>query len=116
MDSFKASICGVETLFVLRQFQNKQFLVITQYGKMANIFVVRPEKDMSSMSGISTDNADIQIHFGQDTDELQVAVRRIVLGSGLLRKGRPIILSLALKHIDKAVLDEIISTLKSTFT
>lgn len=116
MDSFKADICGVETLFVLRQFQNKQFLVITQYGKIANIFVVRPEKDMTSMTGISTDNADIQLHFGQDTDELQVAVRRIVLGSGLLKRGKPIVLSLALKKIDKPILDEITNTLKSTFT
>lgn len=116
MDSFKATICGVETIFVLRRFQSKQFLVITQYGKIANIFVVKPDVDPSSQMGMVSDSMDIQCHFGQDTDELQVALRRIIADSGMIHKKQPIIVSLALKDISKPVVDGISEMLKTRIT
>lgn len=113
MDSFKTTICGIETTFVLRRFQSKQFLVITQYGKIANIFVVKPDVDPSSQMGHVHDSMDIQCHFGMDTDELQVALRRIISDSGMASKKQPIIVSLALKEITKPVIDGISEVLKN---
>lgn len=113
MDSFKTTICGVETTFVLRRFHAKQFLVITQYGKIANIFIVKPDVDPSSQMGLVSDSMDIQCHFGRDTDELQVALRRIIADSGMISKKQPIIVSLALREITKPVVDAISETLKT---
>lgn len=112
MDSFKTNICGVETVFVLRRFHSKQFLVITQYGKIANIFVVKPDVDPSSQMGLVSESLDIQCHFGQDTDELHVALRRIIADSGMCNKKQPIIVSLALKEITKPIVDGISETLR----
>lgn len=103
-------------MFVLRRFQSKQFLVITQYGKIANIFIVKPDVDPSSQMGLVSDSMDIQCHFGRDTDELQVALRRIIADSGLINKRQPIIVSLALKEITKPTVDAISDVLKSRIT
>lgn len=116
MDSFKSTICGVETVFVLRRFHSKQFLVITQYGKIANIFVVKPDVDPSSQMGLVSDSMDIQCHFGKDTDELQVALRRIIADSGMVNKRHPVIVSLALKEISKPMVDGISEILKTRLT
>ena len=116
MDSFKTSICGVETLFVLRRFQGKQFLVITQYGKIANILLVRPESNPSDMMGMTSDSMDIQCQFGKDSDELHVALRRIIADSGMINKKQPIIVSLALKEITKPVIDAVSEVLRTRLT
>lgn len=116
MESFKSQVCGVETIFVLRRFQSKQFLVISQFGKIANIFVVRPEADPCSQMGLVTDSMDVQCHFGMDTDELQVALRRIIVGSGLNKWRDPLIVSLALKEINKPTIDGIAEVLKMRLT
>lgn len=97
----------------MRRFHAKQFLVITQYGKIANIFIVKPDVDPSSQMGLVSDSMDIQCHFGRDTDELQVALRRIIADSGMISKKQPIIVSLALREITKPVVDAISETLKT---
>lgn len=116
MDSFKTNIGGEETLFVLRRFHSKTFLVITQYGKIANIFTVRQDVDAGSQMGLITGELDIQCHFGKDTDELQAAIRRIVIDSTLANRRDPLILSLALKQIDKSTIDGISEALKTRLT
>lgn len=115
MESFKTQVCGVETLFVFRRFA-KPFLVITQFGKIANIFVVRPEADPCSQMGLVTDSMDVQCHFGMDTDELQVALRRVIAGSGINSWRDPLIISLALKEINKPMIDGIAEVLKMHLT
>lgn len=116
MDSYKTKICGVETLFVLRRFQGKQFLVITQYGKIANILVVRPENNPSEQMGLASESMDIQCQFGKDSDELHVALRRIIADSGMINKKQPIIVSLALKEITKPVIDAVSEVLRTRLT
>lgn len=63
--------------------------------------------------GLVSDSMDIQCHFGQDTDELQVALRRIIADSGMINKRQPVIVSLALREITKPMVDGISEVLKT---
>lgn len=111
MKSFKTNIAGLETDFVFHQFRDKSLLIITQYQKMANIFLASSESNSDVKPPENNqDDVTVQCRFGQDTDELRVAIKQIYLRAKLKNES---VISLALKEqISKKILDEIVDVLK----
>lgn len=102
----KFSVGGVDTDFVVHKFANKLFLVITQFGKMTNIFTISNERNFESdLFSKYNKQLKIQNKFGNDTDEIQAALRRVF--TQIDAQGLEMVVSLGLKEINREILHEI---------
>ncbi|XP_052862371.1 uncharacterized protein LOC128269066 [Anopheles cruzii] len=115
-------IGGQPTDIVFHRFADKLFLIITQYQKMANVYTVRshahsefPEDGSSRPAVPNGDAASTAAHgsriysikhtFGASSDEAEAAIRYLM--NFIDQHSTEIVITLALKRIDKATLDQI---------
>lgn len=100
---------GVHTDIVLHKFADKICLFITQFERIANVFVART----NTMNGgqIKT-HRDIEHRFGTDTDEIQSAIRHLVTAVPTLNDAPvDIVVSLGLREITRPTLMLLIQAL-----
>ncbi|XP_035792573.1 uncharacterized protein LOC118466852 [Anopheles albimanus] len=106
-------IGGHPTDIVYHRFANKLFLIITQHQKMANVYTVRShshaDPDMAlgtagPPTGVNSRIYTIKHTFGASSDEAEAAIRYLM---NFIDQRDEIVLTLALKQIDKATLDQI---------
>lgn len=105
---------GQPTDIVYHRFANKLFLIITQHQKMANVYTVRSHAhndlsgDDSATSGTPTDGSNriytIKHTFGASSDEAEAAIRYLM---NFMQQSEEIVITLGLRQIDKATLDQI---------
>ncbi|XP_037814787.1 uncharacterized protein LOC119605637 [Lucilia sericata] len=125
---FATSINGQQTEFVFQPFANKWFLLITQYGKVPNLYSVKfdLQRNEGVPAAIQGPVEHPQFHmsvpititcnFGADKDEIRSGIQYLVNKSKLNRCPTEFVIGLGLKEMDgknlKAVaqvLDEIIA-------
>ncbi|XP_055680860.1 uncharacterized protein LOC129788653 isoform X2 [Lutzomyia longipalpis] len=108
----KYVIGGVDTDFVVHKFNEKLFVLITQFGKITNILTVSNERDFESdLFQKYNKHLNVQNKFGKDEDEVQAAVRRIF--TQVECKGiQSYVVSLGIREINKDSLGEIVEVLK----
>ncbi|XP_058129388.1 uncharacterized protein LOC131287718 [Anopheles ziemanni] len=104
---------GHPTDIVYHRFANKLFLLITQHQKMANVYTVRSHAH-NDVSGEDTPAAGgpggtsriytIKHTFGASSDEAEAAIRYLM---NFIGQSEEIVITLGLKRIDKATLDQI---------
>uniref|UniRef100_A0A2M4C2E3 Putative proteasome complex n=1 Tax=Anopheles marajoara TaxID=58244 RepID=A0A2M4C2E3_9DIPT len=108
-------IGGHPTDIVYHRFANKLFLIITQHQKMANVYTVRshshadPDVALGTGGSPPPPGANSRIYtikhtFGASSDEAEAAIRYLM---NFIDQRDEIVLTLALKQIDKATLDQI---------
>uniref|UniRef100_A0A182QW99 Uncharacterized protein n=1 Tax=Anopheles farauti TaxID=69004 RepID=A0A182QW99_9DIPT len=106
---------GHPTDIVYHRFANKLFLIITQHQKVANVYTVRSHahNDLSGDDGGSTDAGapagtnriyTIKHTFGASSDEAEAAIRYLMK---FIQQNEEIVITLGLRRIDKATLDQI---------
>ncbi|XP_058067200.1 uncharacterized protein LOC131216664 [Anopheles bellator] len=106
-------IGGQPTDIVFHRFADKLFLIITQYQKMANVYTVRSHahsefpEDGSGPASTATGSRiySIKHTFGASSDEAEAAIRYLM--NFIDQHSAEIVITLALKRIDKATLDQI---------
>ncbi|XP_059617431.1 uncharacterized protein LOC132262247 [Phlebotomus argentipes] len=107
----KYSVGEVDTEFVVHKFSSKLFVVVTQFGKINNIFTISSERSFENdLFAKYNKQLKIQGKFGNDTDEVQAALRRIFTEVDV--KGLEIVVSLGLKEINRDILVEVTEILK----
>ncbi|GAB0093289.1 hypothetical protein DMENIID0001_083710 [Sergentomyia squamirostris] len=107
----KYKVGGVDTDFVVHKFSNKILFVITQFGKITNIFTVCNERNYEDEIFMKYNKQlKIQNKFGKDTDEVQAALRRIF--TQVDSKGLDVVVSLSLQEVNKQILEEIVEILQ----
>lgn len=98
---FSQPINAITTDFVLKRFENKIFLIITQYGKMCNLYTVT--FDAENPMAITLDPTKVPItilhNFGEDTDEYRSVIQFLVNNSNLKESPTEILISIGLKEI-----------------
>ncbi|XP_041781547.1 uncharacterized protein LOC121598581 [Anopheles merus] len=104
---------GQPTDIVYHRFANKLFLIITQHQKVANVYTVRSHahNDLSGDGPGGAAGADgsnriytIKHTFGASSDEAEAAIRYLM---SFLQQSDEIVITLGLRRIDKATLDQI---------
>lgn len=100
-------INGTPTDIVFHKFVNKVFLLITQYEKITNTYVVEAKKDFN----LHNPERNIIHKFGYESDEIGAAVLNVVSNLPPKLAQEEILLSLGLKEIDAKVLKELSHTL-----
>lgn len=102
---------GEHTDILCHRFANKLCIFITQYGRISNIFVVRPNvQDGGEM--VRNEYKEIVHQFGTDTDEIQSAVRHLVDKVPLLNDCNvDVVINCGLKEINRSVLCSLVETL-----
>lgn len=95
-------INGVHTDFVYHKFANKYFIVVTQYEKISNVFIASNENAVTGV--ISKRNFNVQHKFGKTSDEIECGIKYLVTS---LQLDMDVVISLALKECNRAVLNEI---------
>uniref|UniRef100_A0A182YDB9 Uncharacterized protein n=1 Tax=Anopheles stephensi TaxID=30069 RepID=A0A182YDB9_ANOST len=102
---------GQPTDIVYHRFANKLFLIITQHQKVANVYTVRSHahNDLSGEGQTPADDGSHRIYtikhtFGASSDEAEAAIRYLMK---FLQQSEEIVITLGLRQIDKATLDQI---------
>uniref|UniRef100_A0A182JH97 Uncharacterized protein n=1 Tax=Anopheles atroparvus TaxID=41427 RepID=A0A182JH97_ANOAO len=104
---------GHPTDIVYHRFANKLFLLITQHQKVANVYTVRShahndvsgEADTPASGGPGSNRIyTIKHTFGASSDEAEAAIRYLM---NFIGQSEEIVITLGLKRIDKATLDQI---------
>lgn len=102
---------GQPTDIVYHRFANKLFLIITQHQKVANVYTVRSHahNDLSGDDLATADDGSNRIYtikhtFGASSDEAEAAIRYLMK---FLQQSEEIVITLGLRQIDKATLDQI---------
>uniref|UniRef100_A0A182WF44 Uncharacterized protein n=1 Tax=Anopheles minimus TaxID=112268 RepID=A0A182WF44_9DIPT len=106
---------GQPTDIVYHRFANKLFLIITQHQKVANVYTVRSHAhndlsgEDSATSGAPVDTGSNRIYtikhtFGASSDEAEAAIRYLM---NFMQQSEEIVITLGLRQIDKATLDQI---------
>uniref|UniRef100_A0A182SZV2 Uncharacterized protein n=1 Tax=Anopheles maculatus TaxID=74869 RepID=A0A182SZV2_9DIPT len=102
---------GQPTDIVYHRFANKLFLIITQHQKVANVYTVRSHahNDLSGEDLAPTEDGSNRIYtikhtFGASSDEAEAAIRYLMK---FLQQSEEIVITLGLRQIDKATLDQI---------
>uniref|UniRef100_A0A182P9E2 Uncharacterized protein n=1 Tax=Anopheles epiroticus TaxID=199890 RepID=A0A182P9E2_9DIPT len=107
---------GQPTDIVYHRFANKLFLIITQHQKVANVYTVRSHahNDLSGDGGEAPDRSNriytIKHTFGASSDEAEAAIRYLM---NFLQQSDEIVITLGLRRIDKATLDQIGAQLRN---
>lgn len=104
---------GQHTDIICHRFANKLCLFITQYGRISNIFVARPNvQDGGNM--VRNEYKEIVHQFGTDTDEIQSAVRHLVAKVPMLNDSTvDVVINCGLKEINRTVLCSLVEALCS---
>uniref|UniRef100_A0A182MXX7 Uncharacterized protein n=1 Tax=Anopheles dirus TaxID=7168 RepID=A0A182MXX7_9DIPT len=102
---------GHPTDIVYHRFANKLFLIITQHQKVANVYTVRSHahNDLSGDDSASPAAGTNRIYtikhtFGASSDEAEAAIRYLMK---FIQQSEEIVITLGLRRIDKATLDQI---------
>lgn len=111
INRFAAIIGENHTEFLISNFPNFLNLIITQFGKIGNLYQVtldQPENAISIAEPVFT----VTTLLGEDNIEAEVAVRYL---TEKLNVHKPILISLSLKDYKKATVDAIVKALKEYF-
>ncbi|XP_065084725.1 uncharacterized protein LOC135706963 [Ochlerotatus camptorhynchus] len=95
------------TDIVYHRFANKSFLLITQRQKVTNVYTVRNQASNEPCGGGGGGVGriySIKHTFGAASDEAEAAIRYLM---NFINKDDEIVITLGLKEIDKASLDQI---------
>uniref|UniRef100_A0A1A9V0X7 Uncharacterized protein n=1 Tax=Glossina austeni TaxID=7395 RepID=A0A1A9V0X7_GLOAU len=125
---FSRSINNILTEFVFQAFANKWFVLITQHGRVANLYAVK--FDLQRNEGIPLtiqgpiNNPEshvsvpitIQCAFGADKDEIRSGIQYLVNKSKLNRCPHEFVISLGLKEINGSNLNEVAKILDEIVT
>ncbi|XP_013102306.1 uncharacterized protein LOC106083684 [Stomoxys calcitrans] len=120
---FACTINGETTEFVFHPFANKWFILITQYGRVPNMYSV--QFDLKRSDGIPlaiqgpinhpqfhmSVPITVTCNFGADKDETRSAIQFLVNRSKLSRCPHEFLIGLGIKELDGAVLREIAKVL-----
>lgn len=120
---FAKSINGQQTEFVFQPFANKWFLLITQYGKVPNLYSVK--FDIQRIDGVPSAiqgpvehpqlhmsvPITITCNFGADKDEVRSGIQYLVNKSNLNKCPTEFVIGLGLKQIDGKNLKEVATVL-----
>uniref|UniRef100_A0A1A9WUS0 Uncharacterized protein n=1 Tax=Glossina brevipalpis TaxID=37001 RepID=A0A1A9WUS0_9MUSC len=119
----KWKVNDVHTEFVFQVFANKWFVLITQYGRVPNLYAVRFDLQRSESIPI-INNPELHISipvtincaFGADKDEVRSGIQYLVNKSKLNRCPQEFIISLGLKEINGSNLNEVAKILDEIIT
>lgn len=108
---FGAIINDIHTDIVIHKFTNRLFILVTQFGKIPNIFVTQHAEIHVGKS----ENREIIINnkFGSDTDEIAAGIKYILKNTGLSEIDIEIVFSFALKKIDRNAVVKITEIIKN---
>lgn len=116
---FAVTIDGTQTEFVFQPFANKWFLLITQYGKLPNLYTVKFDLQRDEGVPLAIQGPiehphfhmsvpiTITCNFGADKDEIRSSIQFLVNKSKLNRCPTEFIIGLGLKDINGVTLKEI---------
>lgn len=117
---FDVQLCSkineIPTEFVVQKFKNQQIFIISQYGKMGNLFSVRFDKVEDNFSrpvqvGIGIPIT-INCNFGPDTDEARAGITFLVNKTRLGQLQKEFLISFGLKEINGKILREVAAVLE----
>ncbi|KAJ8953174.1 hypothetical protein NQ317_013578 [Molorchus minor] len=100
---------GVHTEIIQTHFSNYINLIVTQFGKIGNLYQVKVDQPANGFS-ISEAIYTINTLLGGDNFEAEVAARYL---TEKLKISQPLLLSLSLKNFSKGTLDLIIEAIQS---
>ncbi|XP_055386625.1 uncharacterized protein LOC129615440 [Condylostylus longicornis] len=105
---FKTQINGKSVEFVCKEFENKLFIIVTEYTNICNLYTVKyDEKNPLAMGGISTTPISIIHNFGTDSIEVRSAIEFLVNKTKLCSYDKEILVNIGLKTINGPILKEI---------
>ncbi|XP_074028343.1 proteasome assembly chaperone 3-like [Leptinotarsa decemlineata] len=107
--SFAAVICGNHTEFFLTHFPNCINLVITQLGKIGNLYEVKVDQPENGLS-ISEPTYSITTLLGAENIDAEVAVRYLTEKLGIRKH---LILCLSLKDYTRNSVDKIVEAIQN---
>uniref|UniRef100_T1GPH5 Uncharacterized protein n=1 Tax=Megaselia scalaris TaxID=36166 RepID=T1GPH5_MEGSC len=111
-----AKIADVSTEFVVQNFKNQIFIIISQYGKMGNLYSVKFDKVEDNFTAPAKVGIGIPItincNFGPDSDEVRAALTFLVNKTKLGEMQKEFLISFGLKEINGKVLRELASVLE----
>lgn len=111
------NIEGQHIDIICHKFNNKICIFITQYERINNIFVVRPNWQERDVGTVCNDYKEIVHLFGADTDETRSAIRHLVQCVHWLNEcSVDIVINLGLKHLNRAVLVHLVTVLNGLWT
>lgn len=120
---FAKIINGQHTEFVFQSFANKWFLLITQYGKVPNLYSVKfdLQRNEDIPAAIQGPVEHPQFHmsvpitmtcnFGADKDEIRSGIQYLVNKSKLNKCPKEFVIGLGLKQMDGKNLSEVAKVL-----
>lgn len=106
-------INDVHTDVVFHKFANKYLLIITQYEKINNVFVVNNEIAFNGV--IRNQCLNIKHQFGKTTDEIECSIR-FLINKMNINTDREFVVCLGLKEYNRDVLKAIEKALASIDT
>lgn len=111
-----AKIAEIPTEFVVQQFKNQCFIVISQYKKMGNLYTVKFDKVEQNMTNPVQVGVGIPItincNFGPDTDEVRAGLTFLVNKTKLGERQKEFLISFGLKEINGKILREVAAVLE----
>lgn len=104
-------INGVHTEIVLHKFTNRHLLIVTQYGKLNNVFTAC--NDVSIAGVVRNQSLDIKHQFGMTTDEIECGIRFLLsnVQTPHFIKDREVVICLGLKEYNGNTLKQIAGAL-----
>lgn len=102
---------GVHTDIVLHRFADKICLLITQFGRISNVFVAHTN---TMHNGAVKTFREIEHRFGTDTDEIQSAIRHLVTAVPALNDAPvDVVVTLGLRRIDRSAVRQLEAALRA---
>lgn len=108
LDCFAAKINGNHTEFVITNFPGYVNIIITQYGKIGNLYQVKIDQPENGFS-IAEPVYSISTLLGGENLEAEVAVRYL---AEKLKIRRTLLLCLSLKEFSRNTLNAVIDTIE----
>ena len=120
---FAIIIDGKQTEFVFQPFANKWFLLITQYGKLPNLYTVKFDLQRNEGVPLAIQGPiehpqfhmsvpiTITCNFGADKDEVRSGIQFLVNKSKLNRCPTEFVIGLGLKDVNSMTLKEVAKVL-----
>lgn len=117
---FDVQLCSkineIPTEIVVQQFKNQLFIVISQYGKMGNLYSVKFDKVERNLTNPVQVGVGIPItiscNFGADTDEVRAGLTFLVNKTKLGEQQKEFLISFGLKEINGKILREVATVLE----
>ncbi|KAL5279845.1 hypothetical protein ACFFRR_004077 [Megaselia abdita] len=113
---FCEKVNEIPTEFVVQKFKNQTFIVISQFGKMGNLFTVKFDKVEENFANPVQVGVGIPItincNFGPDTDEVRAGLTFLVNKTKLGERQKDFLISFGLKEINGKVLREVAQVLE----